>query len=109
MLPRAMSTRLLARVDLHRGVVYRGVMGTLASMERQEYVGAAELLDLLGVGRTRLATLTGQADFPKPAIILRMGSIWTFDDVAAWAERKGRTLNLDVRTTDVQADDDSTP
>ena len=89
------------RVDIDTGIIYRGVMRTLEFMERQQYVGAAELLGLLGVGRTRLATLTGQPDFPKAAIVLRMGSIWTLADVMAWAERKGRTLNLDSLTTDV--------
>ena len=84
-------------------------MGTLSFMSEQTYVGAAELLDLLGVGRTRLATLTGQSDFPAPAIVLRMGSIWNLDDVIAWAERRGRTLRMESLTTDVQADDDADP
>ena len=88
---------------------YRGVMSTNGVTKQQQYVGAAELLGLLGVGRTRLATLTGQPDFPAAAIVLRMGSIWTLDDVLAWAEQRGRTLNLDSLTTDVQADGNSGP
>jgi len=88
---------------------YRGVMSTDGVTKRQQYVGAAELLGLLGVGRTRLATLTGQPDFPAAAIVLRMGSIWTLDDVLAWAEQRGRTLNLDSLTTGVQADGNSGP
>ncbi len=88
---------------------YRGVMSTDDVMKRQQYVGAAELLGLLGVGRTRLATLTGQPDFPPAAIVLRMGSIWTLDDVLAWAQRKGRTLDLASLTTDVQAGGNSDP
>ncbi len=38
-----------------------------------------------------------------------MGSIWTLDDVLAWAEQRGRTLNLDSLTADVQADGNSGP
>ena len=84
-------------------------MSTLATMPEQKYVGAAELLELLGIGRTRLATLTGQPDFPRPAIVLRMGSIWKLSDVIAWAERKGRTLHLDTLTPIVQAGDAGDP
>jgi hypothetical protein len=69
-------------------------MSTPSGTTPPRYVGAAELLALLGVGRTRLAALTGQPDFPNAAIVLRMGSIWTLDEVIAWAQRKGRTLNL---------------
>jgi len=100
---------MIARVDFCTGILYRDVMRTLDLMKQQQYVGAAELLGLLGVGRTRLATLTGQPDFPAAAIVLRMGSIWTLDDVQAWADKRGRTLNLEALTTDVQAGDDSTP
>jgi len=38
-----------------------------------------------------------------------MGSIWALVDVQAWADKRGRPLNLDALTTDVQAGDDSTP
>jgi len=48
-------------------------------------------------------------DFPAPVASLIMGSIWALDDVKAWADRRGRTLNLEALTTDVQAGDDSTP
>ena len=76
-------------------------MATPCGTAPPRYVGAAELLALLGVGRTRLATLTGQPDFPAAAIVLRMGSIWTLDEVMAWADRKGRTLNLAALASDV--------
>lgn len=38
-----------------------------------------------------------------------MGSSWALADVTGWAERKGRTLNLDALTPDVQDGDDSVP
>ncbi len=84
-------------------------MCTLDGRKPQRYVGAAELLGLLGVGRTRLAALTGQPDFPAAAIVLRMGSIWTLEEVMAWAQRKGRTLNLASLATGVQVSGDDGP
>lgn len=84
-------------------------MSTPSGTTPPRYVGAAELLALLGVGRTRLATLTGQPDFPKAAIVLRMGSIWTLEEVIAWAQRKGRALNLASLPVDGQAGGKSSP
>ena len=97
------------RVDIATGYVYRGVVSTPSGTTSPRYVGAAELLALLGVGRTRLAALTGQPDFPKPAIVLRMGSIWTLNEVIAWAQRRGRTLNLTCLAVDVQAGGNASP
>lgn len=59
------------------------------------YVGPAELLVLLGVGRTRLATLTRRPDFPPPAATVKMGSVWDVDKVITWANTTGRTPNLE--------------
>lgn len=59
------------------------------------YVGPAELLVMLGVGRTRLATLTSRPDFPPPAATVRMGSVWDVDKVIAWANTTGRTPNVE--------------
>jgi len=84
-------------------------MGTLTVMSQQRLVGAAELLDLLRVGRTRLATLTARPGFPPPVVVLRMGSVWDLDQVIAWAESAGRTLDLAALTTDVQAGGNSGP
>ncbi len=53
--------------------------------------------------------MAARADFPRPRFVLTMGSIWALDDVQAWADKRGRILNLDALTTDVQAGDDSTP
>lgn len=96
-------------VDIATDNMYRVIMSTPGGATSPRYVGAAELLALLGVGRTRLATLTGQPDFPKAAIVLRMGSIWTLEEVIAWADRKGRTLNLTCLAVDVQAGGDPSP
>ncbi len=83
-------------------------MSTVTAMA-QQFVGPAEMIKLLGVSRTRTVQITGQRDFPLPVAVLTMGSIWDLVDVIAWAEHKGRVLNLDALTTDVQAGDDSTP
>jgi len=58
-------------------------------------VGAAELIDLLGVGRTQLSRIQGRADFPVPAICVKVGSVWDFADVLAWAALTGRALYLE--------------
>ena len=48
-------------------------------------------------------------DFPAPRAVLIMGSVWTLDDVIAWAERSGRTLNLGaLEDTAVKARGDKT-
>lgn len=64
-----------------------------------ELVGAAELLQLLGVGRTRLGVLTARDDFPEPIAELVMGKIWDLADIRAWAEKTGRELKPITKTT----------
>ena len=59
------------------------------------YVGPAELLALLRIGRTRLAHLTARPDFPAPSAVVRMGSVWDLDDIHIWARSTGRTLHLE--------------
>ncbi len=72
-------------------------------------IGRAELMLLLGVSRTRAVVLSDADEFPPPVGRLIMGNVWALDDVQAWADKRGRTLNLDALTTDVRAGDDSTP
>jgi len=72
-------------------------------------VGPSELTKMFGVSRSRTVQISNARDFPAPLAVLAMGSIWNLDDVTAWAERKGRFLNLEALTTDVQDGDDSTP
>jgi predicted DNA-binding transcriptional regulator AlpA len=50
-----------------------------------------------GLSRQRVSQLTSAADFPEPVERLRMGSVWRYADVAAWAERHGRTVHPIVR------------
>ena len=67
-------------------------MPTLCHVET--LLGNAELGKLLGVSRQRVSQLVTRDDFPAPRAVLVMGSVWTLDDVVAWADRSGRTLNL---------------
>ena len=67
-------------------------MPTLSDVET--LLGNAELGKLLGVSRQRVSQLVTKDDFPAPRAVLIMGSVWTLDDVIAWADRSGRTLNL---------------
>ena len=67
-------------------------MPTLSDVET--LLGNAELGMLLGVSRQRVSQLVTKDDFPAPRAVLIMGSIWTLEDVVAWADRSGRALNL---------------
>jgi len=70
----------------------------------ESLVGSYELTQLLGVKRARVFQITNTADFPPPAAVLAMGSIWRLEDIKEWAYRKGRPLNLDAIAPDpVQA------
>src|SRR6476620_10685781 len=75
---------------------YDGQVPTLCEVET--LLGNAELGKLLGVSRQRVSQLVTKDDFPAPRAVLIMGSVWTLDDVVAWADRSGRTLNLDALT-----------
>ena len=74
-----------------------------------QLVGSQELTRLMGVSRARVYQIASADDFPAPVAVLAMGSIWGLADITAWAERKGRTLNLDALTTGLEAGDESTP
>ncbi|NMO50145.1 hypothetical protein HH310_41085 [Actinoplanes sp. TBRC 11911] len=47
-------------------------------------MGAKEIGDRLGVGRSRAHAITRDRDFPQPYQTLAMGSIWDERDVEAW-------------------------
>jgi hypothetical protein len=61
----------------------------------QEFVGAAEIQRLLGVGETRQRQLAAEPDFPAPVADLAMGKVWRTDAVLKWAENRGRTVYWD--------------
>ncbi len=90
-------------------MIYSVHMSTLTGMTTQRLVGAAELLNVMKIGRTRLAALAARPDFPAPVVVLKMGNVWDLNEVIEWAQATGRTLHLEAPITDVQAGDDSTP
>jgi len=57
-------------------------------------VGAAEIAQLLGVGRQRVQQLIKKPGFPVPQDELLMGKVWLRSDVESWAVADGR--NIDV-------------
>ena len=62
-------------------------------MESQPAVVAmAELIDMLGVSKARVVQLIASAGFPAPLAVIKAGKIWSYDDVRAWAENRGRTV-----------------
>ena len=68
-------------------------MDTLAAVR---LVGMGELLRLMGVSRSRVTQITNRSDFPAPVASLIMGSVWDLADVVAWADARGRILDLDA-------------
>jgi prophage regulatory protein len=53
-------------------------------MDKIRFMGAKEIGDRLGVGRSRAHAITRDRDFPQPYQTLAMGSIWDERDVEAW-------------------------
>jgi predicted DNA-binding transcriptional regulator AlpA len=49
-----------------------------------ELAGAAEIGEMLGVGRQRVQQLVTRPDFPKPIDTLAMGKVWRTEDVRRW-------------------------
>jgi prophage regulatory protein len=60
---------------------------------RATLVGPAELGQLFGISRTRLAQITARPDFPAPVAELVMGKVWDLADIRRWASATGRQLH----------------
>ncbi|MGW5578709.1 helix-turn-helix transcriptional regulator [Micromonospora chokoriensis] len=61
-----------------------------------EVYGAAEIQDRLGLSRQRTYILINRRDFPAPAAVLKMGSVWLKADVEKWiAEKRPHLLESD--------------
>jgi predicted DNA-binding transcriptional regulator AlpA len=56
-------------------------------------VAMAELIDMLGLSKSWVVRLVKEPDFPEPMARLRAGQIWSYDDIAEWAKRTGRTVH----------------
>jgi predicted DNA-binding transcriptional regulator AlpA len=55
-------------------------------------VAAAEIGQMLGLGRTRVHMLINEVDFPAPVAELRVGKVWLYADIEAYAARVGRPV-----------------
>ena len=64
-------------------------------MTQRRLVGRGELRRLFGVSATRTVQIAERPDFPPPLDELSVGKIWALEDVMEWADRTGRTLDLD--------------
>ena len=53
-------------------------------MDKVVLMGASEIGQRLGVGRSRAHAITRDRDFPAPYQKLIMGSVWDARDVEAW-------------------------
>ena len=88
---------------------YSACMDT-APMTKGRLAGRGELRRLFGVSATRTIQIAERPDFPEPLDELSVGKIWALDDVIAWAERSGRTLDLSsLSSTSVKASDKQQP
>lgn len=52
--------------------------------ERLELMGTAEVAALLGVSRQRVQQLASRPDFPRPAAVLTMGTVWRGGEIRRW-------------------------
>lgn len=57
-----------------------------------DVVGAAEIAERLGVSRSRADQITREKDFPDGRR-LKMGTVWSSEDVEAWITRRRPKLN----------------
>jgi prophage regulatory protein len=53
-------------------------------MDKVRLMGASEIGQRLGVGRSRAHAITRDRSFPEPYQTLVMGSVWDARDVEAW-------------------------
>ncbi|GGM10201.1 hypothetical protein GCM10011594_32620 [Nakamurella endophytica] len=66
-------------------------------------VAMAELVQLLGVSKTRVVQLIARPDFPAPVAELSVGRIWRYSDVLDYCERTGRSVRPVKRAADREA------
>lgn len=64
-----------------------------AAYDIDDLVGAAEIAERLGLTSSSVVRdwKRRHADFPTPVLVLRMGPIWHWPAVQAWARATGRS------------------
>ena len=74
----------------------RVITPSVMCVQKLVFMGAKEIGDRIGVGRSRAHAITRDRDFPPPYQTLAMGSIWLLDDVEAWIREHRPALAEDV-------------
>lgn len=61
-------------------------------MDVDQLVGSAEIVERTTAGTYQTVHAWQQRDdtFPKPVVRLKMGTLWSWPEVRAWAKRTGR-------------------
>ena len=67
-------------------------------MDKIRLMGAAEIGERLGVGRSRAHAITRDRDFPEAYQRLAMGSVWDARDVEAWIREQRPEIAEDAET-----------
>lgn len=55
-------------------------------------VGLTEIAQMLGLTRQRVDQLVRGDGFPPPEAVLTGGRIWRREDIEAWADKTGRSI-----------------
>lgn len=87
------ALRHLRRKELLLTVVATTVGADMASsFDVDDLVGTAEIAEFLGLASSSVVRdwRRRHPDFPKPVRTLRMGSLWNWPAVEAWARSTGR-------------------
>ena len=67
-------------------------------MSKVRLMGATEIGQRLGVGRSRAHAITRDRDFPEAYQKLAMGSVWDAADVEAWIKEHRPELAEETET-----------
>lgn len=101
----AAAERAIARItELVAGEIIAVEAMTIAEADRRlaapapEFVGVAEVAELLGVSRQRVVQLAARDDFPTPVARLASGPVWRKGDLSTfadgWQRKAGRPRKM---------------
>lgn len=98
----ALAPRRIARID----VMTEEYQDAWLAEEPEEFVGVAEIADVLGVSRQRVSELRGRSGFPRPAADLAAGPVWRLSSlqrfVSDWPRRPGRPDTREARFKELE-------
>jgi predicted DNA-binding transcriptional regulator AlpA len=73
-----------------------GILLGMADAQRKKphtLAMSAELMQMLGVSKSRVVALRKDPDWPEPVDTLKVGEVFAIADIQAWAAKRGRTLH----------------